>query len=390
MSVHGTSAPPVQHGGRMVFFDHLRAFVVLLVIVFHIAIGFMAKPPQWWYVVDTQKSAVFDLFVMNTDVFIMPALFFIAGYFAVPVLRRKGTAVFLREKFFRITVPWIFGVLVLAPAITYMIWFSRTDSPPAYAGYLVNNFFTAATFNHAHYWFLGVLSWFFLLTAGIYSGCPQFFQQRTSAVNPGAGFLIAFGFLTAVAFFIPNLFFHADAWFSQWLIISFQPTRLLICGAYFALGILAWRNHWFSENGYQPQIVFWTLALLAMLVVFNGYRLSFLQPGSAMLKAGHALVHAFFCLAGVFFLLAVFQKYCNGHSVIGRQFSAHSYSIYYVHQLVVLPIAYLVQKLIWPVWLKYLTVSAGAILLCWLVAAGLDSVIGILRSKHNITPTQKG
>ena len=76
--------------------------------------------------------------------------------------------------------------------------------------------------------------------------------------------------------------------------------------------------------------------------------------------------------------------------MIGRQFSAHSYSIYYVHQLVVLPIAYLVQKLIWPVWLKYLTVSAGAILLCWLVAAGLDSVIGILRSKHNITPTQKG
>jgi glucan biosynthesis protein C len=226
-----TSSIVYRDDGRMYFFDHLRTFIILLVIVFHVAIGYMAKAPQWWYVVDTQKSGIFDLFVMNADVFIMPAMFFIAGYFALPVLHKKGIGIFMREKFFRIVVPWVVGVLVFAPALTYMIWYSRTDSPPEYADYLVKHFFTAAIFNHAHYWFLGVLAWFFLLLACFYRFRPAAFQRHSTASTPSFRFFILFAILTALGFFVPNLFFHADAWFSKWVLISFQPTRLLLCGA---------------------------------------------------------------------------------------------------------------------------------------------------------------
>lgn len=91
--------------GNEFTFDNLRAFVILLVVVFHTAIGYMQPSVEWWYVVDTQKSALFNLFVMNTDVFIMPIMFFIAGYLAVPALQKKGAGVFWLSKGLRIVIP---------------------------------------------------------------------------------------------------------------------------------------------------------------------------------------------------------------------------------------------------------------------------------------------
>ena len=122
--------PPVNTSSRLYFLDHLRASIILLVIVFHIALGYMAPPLAWWYVVDSQTSSAFIPFIITVDVFIMPVMFWIAGYFTLPVLQRKGIGSFWRDKLYRIALPWLGGVLLLAPAITYMIWFSRSATPP--------------------------------------------------------------------------------------------------------------------------------------------------------------------------------------------------------------------------------------------------------------------
>jgi glucan biosynthesis protein C len=44
---------------RLYFFDNLRAFVIVLVIVLHASITYMAYAPTWWYVLDPQNSYVF-------------------------------------------------------------------------------------------------------------------------------------------------------------------------------------------------------------------------------------------------------------------------------------------------------------------------------------------
>ena len=63
---------------RLYFFDNLRAFIILLMVVFHIAMGYTTWDLKWWYVNDTEHSAFFDLFVFSTDVYIMPVMFLIA------------------------------------------------------------------------------------------------------------------------------------------------------------------------------------------------------------------------------------------------------------------------------------------------------------------------
>ena len=77
---------------RMVFLDNLRAFVVVLVIVLHGSMSYMAYAPSWWYVLDPQNSLLFTMLVLVVDVPIMPIMFFIAGYFALPSLQKRGAS----------------------------------------------------------------------------------------------------------------------------------------------------------------------------------------------------------------------------------------------------------------------------------------------------------
>jgi hypothetical protein len=338
----------------------------------------MAPAPQWWYVIDIKSHPIFNLFVMITDVFIMPIMFLLAGYFTVPVLQKQGMGTFLREKIIRIVIPWIAGVLFLAPAITYMIWYSRTSTPPAYFTYLFANFFTAATFNHAHYWFLGDLAWFLLFFVAIYKMAPSMFQRKVEASVPSAWFFVRFGLVTAATFFTANLYFHADEWFSRLYLISFQPTRFLLYVCYFALGIYAWRNLWFTEAGYMPRFTNWTRLAIVMLSVFAYYRITFGDTTPLVLKAGHAILHSFFCLTAVFGFITLFHKNVNSKGYIWRRLSANSYRIYYIHQLILLPIAYMAQKLDVSVWVKYSSVSVISLVLCYIVS---EYVIGTAKSQ---------
>ena len=83
---------------RLYFLDNLRAVVIVLVIVLHAAITYMAFAPEWWYVLDPERSLFFTMVVLLVDVPIMLIMFFVAGYFALPSLAKRGRPLFLREK----------------------------------------------------------------------------------------------------------------------------------------------------------------------------------------------------------------------------------------------------------------------------------------------------
>ena len=101
----------------------------------------MVRGPQWYYVVDTQNSVLFNVIVTISDVFVMPTLFFLAGFFGVRSLLRTGQVAFWRSKVVRIVIPFFMGILFLAPAVNYIYFLSRLDTPPAYLDYWWNIFF---------------------------------------------------------------------------------------------------------------------------------------------------------------------------------------------------------------------------------------------------------
>src|SRR5215467_15735664 len=92
--------------------DWLRTLVVFMLFPFHAARVFDGRG---YYVEAAAPSAAADFFVRFALVWAMPLLFALAGFASHYSLRKRGSRVFVRERFLRLGVPFVFGVAVLGP-----------------------------------------------------------------------------------------------------------------------------------------------------------------------------------------------------------------------------------------------------------------------------------
>ena len=93
---------------RIVPLDRARMFVILLVLLHHSVINY-----TWFGHGDPMRWLGFDLVVLFNDSFFMALMFFISGLFVRDSLARKGWAVFLRDRAWRLGVPFLISVFVL-------------------------------------------------------------------------------------------------------------------------------------------------------------------------------------------------------------------------------------------------------------------------------------
>ena len=151
---------------RIFFFDNIRYLLVFLVVVFHMTCSY-SHYTTWWAVND-DNSVFFDYLMRFLNIFLMPVLFFIAGYFTLPSLDRSGTWLFIKKKFIRLGIPWLIGVILVPPIRIYIYEYSRGVEGISLLGNFVKTIGEAATFrtglitsydqfNHAHFWFLTLL-----------------------------------------------------------------------------------------------------------------------------------------------------------------------------------------------------------------------------------------
>ncbi|NDV27543.1 acyltransferase family protein [Desulfovibrio sp. JC010] len=355
-------------GNRLYFIDNLRAFIIGLVVMFHAALCYMAYAPNWWYVLDPQRSFVFTVMVLLTDVFIMPVMFFCAGYFAYTSLRSKGAAHFWKDKQIRITVPWVAGVLLLGPPIAYMTYFTR--NVPVSLGQFWMNDFWGKMYQQVQYWFLGILLLFFLLALLAAKIKPELVQKENQAVKPSLLLFIGFLVFTSAAFLFMSLFFSPDYWFNKTYVLSFQPVKIIGLFSYFALGIYAEKQGWFTPQGYSPRAISWTVLALVSAYCFINYRLAIpLETQTTpLLKGGYACLFNLFCLSTTMSLIAIFQKLLNRETRVWKNFAGCSYAIYYVHMYFVFWTAYFLIPYQFSVFSKFTISFVVGLVLSWITA----------------------
>ena len=95
---------------RLFFIDHLRAALVILVVLHHIALVYSGIPPFYYFEPPTNDilaGLVFLVFVLVNQAWFMGAFFLLAGYFTPGSFERKGPASFLKERLLRLGVPLI-------------------------------------------------------------------------------------------------------------------------------------------------------------------------------------------------------------------------------------------------------------------------------------------
>ncbi|MEZ4736438.1 MAG: acyltransferase family protein [Caldilineaceae bacterium] len=128
---------------RLFFIDHLRAALVILVVLHHLALVYGGIPPFYYYeppVNDPLAGLIALVFVLLNQAWFMGAFFLLAGYFTPSSYNHKGAASFLKDRLLRLGIPLLLFIFVLSPLSFIGLWQMPTSlggltNPPTWQTY---------------------------------------------------------------------------------------------------------------------------------------------------------------------------------------------------------------------------------------------------------------
>lgn len=343
---------PAEGPARVFFMDNVRYLMVVLVVLYHSVAAYALVAPHW--AIHDSPLVAADIVRELLDVFIMPVLFFTAGYFALPSLKKRGPWRFVVDKSKRLLVPWALAVFVVLPLALY-------DQPvkpirPFWRYWLawVTGFQlrlrpteTAVTVStQAVYWFISLLFVFFAVLALGYAVIER--RRPSSAEAPVAGprtsaavALTVFGVLICAVYFASLLLVPDSSWFTLSAFLEFQVTRLPLFAGCFALGVYAQSHEWFSTGRTPGSLAVWTALAAAASVAFLAFgRPMFTPEGATAAHAigyllGFAALRSLLLVSVLVVSLYLGARFWNRSGGLDRLLAPASYDIYLVHMFVV-------------------------------------------------------
>lgn len=367
---HAGEPPPAAVTGeraRLLFADHLRVFLIALVVLHHLTITFAITIPNGWYYEVPDHSEAGELvglfIILVNQSFFMGAFFLISGYFTAPSYNRKGWGRFLLDRLVRLVIPMLFFYFVLGPLavilatpgipFTLKTWSSSLNVGPLWFAELLFIFCLGYT----------VLRLMLRRPAG---------EGREPAPPPSTLSLVVFILVMAVASFLlrlklplgsslPILDLPSPAYLPQYLML-------------FVAGIVAVRRGWLrSIPDRMGWIGFWVCGI-ATVFVFVPALLLGIKNGDAFAGGLHweAAAYALWdstMSVGLFLgLLVVFRRWFNRPSRLWNELSRNAFGVYVFHPPLIISVALLLTPIpLYPL-LKLAVALAISLPLCFAVA----------------------
>ena len=104
---------------RLFFIDHMRTFLIILVVLHHVALVYGASLNGYYYVeppfTNPLAFLVLLVFTLVNQGWFMGAFFMLAGYFTPASFDRKGSGVWLKDRLVRLGIPLVVFYFVLSP-----------------------------------------------------------------------------------------------------------------------------------------------------------------------------------------------------------------------------------------------------------------------------------
>jgi len=344
--------------GRLPFLDNLRTFIIFGVVCYHCGWVYESSGllSSVWIVDDPSKNNLAGLINLVMDMFMMPIMFFISGYFAPLSLKTKKGPAFLVSRFKRLMVPWVIAVLTLIPLYKIIFLFSRglpQENPLSYF-----HFSGGSLINQGWLWFLPILFLFDLL---------YFILTK---INP-IGLKIGLKGAVLSVFLIGFVYSFCMSWFTYYgwtktILLDFQNERLLFYFMAFLIGSLCFNLDVFSTKPVRKKLFYFLCATIWIpMNVYIVFLINLvLNPGNFIISVfvDIALVWLGFhlsLLGLVYVVINSFRYYLNKSGKIIKRLNKYSFGVYIVHFIVMGGIALCLLKTTMPSSVKYalLTVS---------------------------------
>ncbi|MBN2224852.1 MAG: acyltransferase family protein [Deltaproteobacteria bacterium] len=377
-SVSTPAKPKIS--GRRHDVDWLRVLAMGTIFLFHCARPFDHDD---WHVKNLVLSHGMDIFIVFTVQWIMPLFFILSGIGAFYALNHRTKGTYIRERFFRLVVPLVFGIFALAPPQVYIERISHNQFEGGFLSFLPHYFDGMYGFggNFAwmglHLWYIEMLFVFSLATLPLFCAvlCRKLKFFRNAA-SPGAtlgGIL-----LPVVPLFLMELFVNTfpdsigirsfGGWSPLTYLVFFITGFFIVSDGGFSRAFERYRTVWLIM-GISTSVIGLVLIETGVL---NGLPRSATLPIEAMLRA----------LNSWFWLMAIIgfgRRYLSFSNRALTYLNRAVLPFYILHQTVIVIIAFFLVGWDAPVPVKYAALVALSFVVIMALYEGIVRRIGVLR-----------
>ena len=371
ISIITTKPVPSNQGNRVTFFDNLRFLFVFGVVLQHASMAYLYS--SWWPVAD-ESSIFVGIFTGFCDGFLMPSLFFISGYFAIPSIRKSTITQFIHGKLRRLGIPWLVCTLFIGPILPLVYHYTRNGLilsvsywstwlavmnnavsfdfrilPPM--GQIMQN----DLFYQRYMWFIGLLIAFFLIFSFIYALKKSWFEPMDrpfKTVKPSilstVKMMLTIGIITflgstviiGIMFAFSPKVSDPESWFTLGNFVQFRVSRIFLYVAYFVLGILTFKRKWIERGKFPGHNKTWLIAFAVVLFAYYFSYFLMMSAGTSEMEKLFGLLF-WFCLN--YFTITAFGlsvslgvRYWNRQTSFNKTMATNSYNLYLSHYIFVI------------------------------------------------------
>ena len=365
---------------KVVYIDHLKIVLTVLVILHHAAVTYGA-PGGWYY---SQKTALIGFlipmtaFVATNQSFFMGFFFFLSALFIPSSYDKKGLAKFIYDRLIRLGIPLLFYSLILSPFLSFMVYnYTGTHERITYWQYL-SGFDDWIDFGVL--WFVAALLIFTLL----YAGYRRIIDRRISVTPfPTVSRVLLFALIIGVISYFVRIVFPVG-----WVLkpLSFQLGHFPQYIAMFILGIVASRSNWLNEADYKTSKRMRTIALCLVLIGFPlffvaqrllNFPIDYFNVGGHWQSLWYAVWEQLTGFSIVTALICIGKERFNKPSVFLNKLSRTTFAVYIFHPLVLIALSVGIHDWAIEPGLKFLVVGSLGVIGSFLLGTLLVKIPGV-------------
>lgn len=340
--------------------DWLRVLAIGLLLIYHLSIGFQPWGSLILFIKNEETNESIWKPMMMLNYWRIPLLFYVSGMGVFFAMRKRNFKQLVMERSKRILLPYIFGIFCIVP-LHILLWQNYYMQDQRYSP------------NPGHLWFLGNIFIYVVILSPIlfhlnkHKNCKFNQWIRKAFANPiSLTLVVIIPFVALVEIMKPEMYeLYALTWhgFGIGLLAFFFGFIIALNGDAFWKTARKWK---------------WVYLVLAIGLFIN--RLINIQYGIP-----HYLM-ALETNLWVFAVLGFGNQYLNKPGRALSYLSAAAYPIYIIHMFVLYLGSYLIFPLVWPLYLKMISVALFTFGGCFLIYEMLIRRVAILRPLFGLKP----
>jgi len=390
----------VSSPSRLYFIDYLRGFLVLVMVADHAVQGYALRFGNSWFFPDSSRETLYDAIHLNNHNFMMPMFFLLAGLFVIPSLQRRGLLNFLKERFLRIVIPFLVGVPLTAPLLSYPRYTYLRGHDISFIDYVRDVYFVSSELQAGVFWFLHYLMAATLVLIIVWKIFPKLVTAigrfvQWAMEHPYGGILSLYLSCTFVIT-LSDLLWGGKFW------VGFQPifyvpvAHFMVMAIFFALGAgisqvgLLKDFEWLERM--SEKWLLWVILTVVFGFIYISYSINYYYDGAysydilihfyrggmwadvwpVFFEAAPAIairtgIRGFFLIFETLAFVSIFYKFFNTPSRLGQSLAVSAYGIYMLHEPFVIWMHYYFIGQSVPTFVKYVLSAGVGIGVSWFI-----------------------